>query len=77
MTYDNLDHQILVAIGLGARDFTAISAHCAAERDRLALQLGIGPTVAFRLVDRRLQALRRRRAIEYRPGQGWRITEAA
>jgi hypothetical protein len=72
MTYATLDDQILEAVRLGARDFAAISSRCAAERDRLARLLGTPPDLAFRLVDRRLQALKRRGLIEHRGG-GWRV----
>lgn len=72
MTYAELDRQILEAVRLGARDFAHISNRCAAERDRIALQLGVGPHMAFRIVDRRLQVIRRQGLIEHRGG-GWRI----
>lgn len=72
MTYAELDRQILEAVRLGARDFAHISARCAAERDRIALLLGVAPHQVFRIVDRRLQAIRRQGLIEHRGG-GWRI----
>ena len=77
MTYAEIDRQICEAICLGAGDFAAISARCAGERDRIALHLGIGPSVAFRIVDLRLRALRRRGVIQYQPEGGWQVDKEA
>ena len=62
MIYDQLDNAILTAIAGGTRSFYLINAAV----EHLAKPHGHGMHDTFRVVDRRLQALRKRGLIEFR-----------
>lgn len=64
--YTALDADILKAIEAGARTFAAIQGHA---------RTSIGTTRAFRDIDRRLQALRKRGLIEWSRAGGWQFVE--
>lgn len=63
--FAQLDNEIVAAIKRGVGKFYLIEAAVAPTLDAL---FGSRKTDAFRTVDRRLQALRKRGAIEYRKG---------
>ena len=64
LKYATLDDAILTAIQSGKRDFTSIAYNDAIEA--LAKPHARRMTEVFRVVDRRLQALRKRGLIEFR-----------
>lgn len=61
--YTNTDAQIIKAIRDGHTQFTQI----------LTAVSGEGPIIDFRIVDRRLQSMRKRNLISYAGRAGWRI----
>lgn len=70
MIYDKIDSMIVDAIKAGRRSFSLIfnSRLVSKEAERISGLLGRD---ADRIVDGRLQALRKRSLIEHRKGQGW------
>lgn len=82
MNYEKLDHLIVEAIKGGASKFEAIHAGAVkdeAERLHSEDRKVRGPSAKplFRIIDSRLQALRKRGSIEHAKGRGWIIKEAA
>lgn len=82
MNYEKLDHLIVEAIKGGASKFEAIHAGAVkdeAERLHSEDRKVRGPSAKplFRIIDSRLQALRKRGLIEHAKGRGWIIKEAA
>lgn len=72
--YEELDRKIVAAIGAGNSDFTALAIALRVSLPAFATKDRFGLTNEDRVLDRRLQALRRRGAVEYaRGGIGWRI----
>lgn len=80
--YEKLDFLIFEAVKAGASKFDAIfSGAVKAEADRMKDE-GIQPCgyngkPAFRYVDTRLQALRKRGLIVHAKGRGWSVKEAS
>jgi hypothetical protein len=67
--YTNLDSAILARVAKGCVSFTALSGSVSKESDALAKN---DPAPAWRIVDRRLQALRKAGRIRYqRKPEGW------
>ncbi len=79
--YDHLDFLIVEAIRGGRNTFYKIDMmEVRRESQRLERDMPPGPTgrkPAFRHIDSRLQALRKRGLIEHRKGRGWILKEAA
>jgi hypothetical protein len=68
--YDKLDFLIVELIKQGRSTFAQIDAQdVKAESQRLELEFPRKP--AFRHIDSRLQALRKKGLIEHRKGRGW------
>lgn len=73
--YSQLDAEILARIGAGKNTFIQIdTGGVFAEADRLHKETG---RMAFRIIDGRLQALKRKGVIVYGTCTGWQLTEAA
>lgn len=80
--YDKIDHLIVEAIKSGASKFEAINAGAVnGEAERLHLEdrkvRGPNAKPPLRIIDSRLQALRKRGLIEHAKGRGWIAKEAA
>lgn len=75
-SFEPLDQALLRAIAAGDTQFHALSMAVSAIAEPLAKPDRWGVRSTDRLVDRRLQALRRRGAIAYGAGH-WRVTAAA
>ena len=73
--YDKLDALIVDAIKGGCHSFSSIISGRSLFDETLRLSRAIGRD-AQRIVDGRLQALRRRGVIVYVTGWGWRVKEA-
>lgn len=72
--YSRLDAAILARIGAGKNTFTLIDGgEVYPEAKRLHQETG---RMAFRIIDGRLQALKRKGAIVYGACTGWELTEA-
>ena len=74
--YDKLDASIMDAIKGGCHSFAAIFKSRGVFDEAMRLSHAIGRDTQ-RIVDGRLQALRRRGLIVYYTGWGWRVKEAA
>ena len=74
--YDKLDSLIVDAIKGGCHSFASILSGRSLFDETLRLSHAIGRD-AQRIVDGRLQALRRRGVIVHVTGWGWRVKEAA
>lgn len=76
--YDKIDALIVTAIGGGRKTFSAISSTGPVEREALLLSMDSvrARGEGWRVVDRRLQALRRKGRITYSRAEGWRVSEA-
>ena len=80
--YDKIDHLIVEAIKGGASKFDAINSGAVQEESvRLHLEdrkvRGPNAKPLFRIIDSRLQALRKRCVIVHAKGRGWIAKEAA
>ena len=80
--FEKLDYLIVEAIKSGASKFEAINSNTVKdEAGRLYLEdrkvRGPSAKPLFRIIDSRLQALRKRGVIEHSRGCGWRAKEAA
>lgn len=73
--YDKLDSLIVDAIKEGCYSFSAIYNSRSVFDEALRISMAI-KLVQPRVVDRRLQALRKRGVIVYYTGCGWRVKEA-
>lgn len=65
--YSEFDEKLLARIKRAGATFAALDAHMSSDAARLTKAGGD----AFRVTDRRLQALRRRGLIEYSAKTGW------
>ena len=74
--YDKLDSLIVDAIKGGCHSFSSIFSGRSLFDEAMRLSHAIGRD-AQRIVDRRLQALRKRGVIVYFSGWGWRVMESA
>ena len=74
--YEKLDALIVDAIKAGCHSFSAIHNSSGVFDEALRISMAI-KLVQSRVIDRRLQALRRRGLIVYVTGWGWRVKEAA
>ena len=73
--YDKLDSLIVDAIKGGCHSFSAIHNNRGVFDEALRISIDI-KRIQHRVVDGRLQALRRRGLIVYVTGWGWRVKEA-
>ena len=73
--YEKIDALIVDAIKGGCHSFSAIYNSRSVFDEALRISMAI-KLVQSRVIDRRLQALRRRGLIVYVTGWGWRVKEA-
>lgn len=71
--YTVLDESILFEIGQGADNFTDLSIRCNTLAEKYCTNQAVSVTPGWRVVDRRLQALRKAGKIAYTPADGWRL----
>lgn len=71
--YDDLDGAILATVQSGKTTFSQILPAVKAKATPVAPKSRWGDDGAWRLVDRRLQALRKDGKLSYTRGAGWRV----
>lgn len=71
--YKNFDAKLLERIQRKAANFTQLSTYMNADAEAIVRAQGGNDRDAFRVTDRRLQALRKRGLIKYAGKSGWSV----